>query len=208
MNKITTLLVARHGNTFERGEPPRRVGARTDLPLTQTGEDQAIALGQYIKAHNFKPAAMFTSTLQRTMRTGALALEQAGLTAPTSTLPFLNEIDYGPDENKDEDAVIARLGQANMDAWETQGIMPPDWSPRPAAIITGWSNFSDMVLHDYSGQCIFVVTSNGIARFAQHLCQIPAALASKYGMKMATGSVSVFVHDGSEWSIKHWNIRP
>ena len=31
---MTTLVVIRHGNTFEADEEPRRVGARTDLPLT------------------------------------------------------------------------------------------------------------------------------------------------------------------------------
>jgi transcriptional regulator GlxA family with amidase domain len=32
---MTTLIIARHGNTFEDGETPRRVGARTDLPLSE-----------------------------------------------------------------------------------------------------------------------------------------------------------------------------
>ena len=34
---MTRLVIVRHGNTFEAGEPPRRIGARTDLPLTATG---------------------------------------------------------------------------------------------------------------------------------------------------------------------------
>ena len=28
----TRLIIARHGNTFEKGQTPTRVGGRTDLP--------------------------------------------------------------------------------------------------------------------------------------------------------------------------------
>ena len=204
----TTLIIARHGNTFESGEPPRRVGCRTDLPLTAKGEDQARAIGHYIATNAYKPDVVFTSTLQRTMRTGALALETAQINAPSSTLPFLNEIDYGPDENQTEDHVIARLGEAALQDWEKNGVMPADWSPRPATIIDGWTIFATDMIHTRPGQCVMVVTSNGIARFAQHLCPDPDSLARAHGLKMATGALSIFVHDGEQWTLEGWNIRP
>lgn len=204
----TTLIIARHGNTFESGEPPRRVGCRTDLPLTAKGEDQARAIGHYIATNAYKPDVVFTSTLQRTMRTGALALETAQINAPSSTLPFLNEIDYGPDENQTEDHVIARLGEAALQDWEKNGVMPADWSPRPATIIDGWTTFATDMIHTRPGQCVMVVTSNGIARFAQHLCPDPDSLARAHGLKMATGALSIFVHDGEQWTLEDWNIRP
>ena len=40
------LLLARHGNTFNKGDKIVWVGARTDLPLTAKGREQALALGQ------------------------------------------------------------------------------------------------------------------------------------------------------------------
>ena len=40
------LLLARHGNTFNKGDKVVWVGARTDLPLTAKGREQALALGQ------------------------------------------------------------------------------------------------------------------------------------------------------------------
>ena len=40
------FIVVRHGNTFEADEQPRRIGARTDLPLTAKGVEQARALGR------------------------------------------------------------------------------------------------------------------------------------------------------------------
>ncbi|AGH97475.1 histidine phosphatase family protein [Micavibrio aeruginosavorus] len=204
----TTLIIARHGNTFESGEPPRRVGCRTDLPLTAKGEDQARAIGHYIATNAYTPDVVFTSTLQRTMRTGALALETAQVNTPSSTLSFLNEIDYGPDENQTEDHVIARLGEAALQDWEKNGVMPADWSPRPATIIDGWTTFATDMIHTRPGQCVMVVTSNGIARFAQHLCPDPDSLARAHGLKMATGALSIFVHDGEQWTLEGWNIRP
>ena len=39
------LLLARHGNTFDKGDKVVWVGARTDLPLTAKGREQARALG-------------------------------------------------------------------------------------------------------------------------------------------------------------------
>ena len=41
---MTTLIIARHGNTFDKGDIPTRVGARTDLPLVEKGRAQAKAL--------------------------------------------------------------------------------------------------------------------------------------------------------------------
>ncbi|MGA3882329.1 histidine phosphatase family protein, partial [Bacillus pumilus] len=44
------FVIVRHGNTFAAGEPPRRIGARTDLPLTAQGQAQAEALGAHFAA--------------------------------------------------------------------------------------------------------------------------------------------------------------
>ena len=66
---MTTLIIARHGNTFEDGEPPRRVGARTDLPLTNKGRMQARAVGLWLKENKLMPDVVYSSTLQRTIET-------------------------------------------------------------------------------------------------------------------------------------------
>ena len=41
------FFIVRHGNTFGPGEVLRRVGARTDIPLVPSGEEQAQALGAW-----------------------------------------------------------------------------------------------------------------------------------------------------------------
>ncbi|MEL6754250.1 MAG: histidine phosphatase family protein, partial [Pseudomonadota bacterium] len=42
---MQTLYIVRHGNTFDTGDTVLRVGGRTDLPLSTSGEMQATALG-------------------------------------------------------------------------------------------------------------------------------------------------------------------
>lgn len=47
---IKTLIIARHGNTFGPDDTPTRVGARTDLPLVESGIQQARLLGTHLRA--------------------------------------------------------------------------------------------------------------------------------------------------------------
>ena len=42
------LIIARHGNTFNKGETPTRVGSRTDIPLVDSGKEQAKLIGEYL----------------------------------------------------------------------------------------------------------------------------------------------------------------
>ena len=98
---MARLIIVRHGNTFDPGDTPTRVGARTDLALSISGERQAAALAAHFRDTHF--AAAFSSPLLRTRQTArAILAGRAGAPA-LLILPFLTEIDYGPDENQTED---------------------------------------------------------------------------------------------------------
>ena len=43
---MNTLIIARHGNTFRKGETPTRVGSRTDLPLVE--DERGRGIGKYL----------------------------------------------------------------------------------------------------------------------------------------------------------------
>lgn len=204
----TRLLIARHGNTFDPGEPPRRVGARTDLPLSESGREQAIRLGHELRAQRLLPAAVITSRLQRTRQTAALALGAAGHDAPQSQDARLNEIDYGPDENQPESAVRARIGQEALERWNREAAPPPGWHADPARIAADWRAIAAEIVTRYAGQTALIVTSNGIARFATQLAtdtDIP--LPAPYPT-LRTGALSCLEHDGTGWHIRWWNRRP
>ena len=105
----TTLIIARHGNTFGPGDTPTRVGARTDLPLVASGEAQGKMLGLYFRHVDIRPDVVFASRLKRTYDTARIALQTLGHDVAIYVDGQFDEIDYGPDENKTDDEVIARI---------------------------------------------------------------------------------------------------
>jgi 2,3-bisphosphoglycerate-dependent phosphoglycerate mutase len=205
---MTILIVARHGNTFEHGEPPRRVGARTDLPLTEKGREHGRNLGAYLKKINLLPNVIYTSRLKRTIQTAAEIITAAGLSVTPTPSDIFNELDYGPDENQPEETVLARIGEAALTAWEERGILPPGWSPDTSILEKRWTDFSRSITKDRPGDIVLVVTSNGIARFALGLTGDFDAARKHFGLKLATGAFGILEHDGENWTIQNWNVRP
>ena len=207
---VTTLIIARHGNTFSPGEEPRRVGLHSDLPLVESGEEQAAKLGKYFKDHNLLPDRIFTSGLQRTRQTAILATQAMGVFVPEQALEIFNEIDYGADENKTEPDVKARLGEQAISDWEKKGVMPDGWSPSTDSIKKNWQDFADLVFADHRDSKTLVVTSNGIARFALNLTGKWDEMRDTHGLKLATGAFSVLTRraDDAAWTVVGWNIRP
>lgn len=203
MTSATTLIIARHGNTFREGETPTRVGGRTDLPLVEKGEEQARKLGEDLRANHLLPDHIFTSNLQRTIKTAELAAQAMNCHAPRESLAIFNEIDYGDDENKPEPEVIAHLGAEALKAWDTDCLMPAGWSPRPEDILKNWQNFLARLETHFSGKTVLVVTSNGIARFALDL-----ALPSSHPRKLWTGAYGVLEFLAPAWQVREWNTRP
>ena len=168
---MTTLIIARHGNTFGPNDTPTRVGARTDMPLVESGKEQAKKIGAWLKDNNIIPEITYSSQLKRTIETAEIALKEINYSQPVFPLEIFNEIDYGPDENQTEDKVIARVGQQAIKDWDTHAIVPDGWRFNPQECIDNWKNFANHIIEDEQ-DCIMVVTSNGIARFAPHLAEI------------------------------------
>ncbi len=204
---MTTLIIARHGNTFEKGEIPRRVGAKTDLPLVESGRAQAKAIGAWLKRASLYPTAVYCSELQRTRETATLALKEAGYKEPVFPLKIFNEIDYGPDENKTEEDVIARVGKQAIKDWDERAIVPKGWNFNADQCIQDWTNFAGHIVDDKQ-DCVMVVTSNGIARFAPHLTGDFDGFIAQHPLKISTGAVCVLSHDNGQWHVMGWNIKP
>lgn len=203
----TTLLIARHGNTFGPGDVVTRLG-KTDLPLVETGRKQGRLLGRHLTQHGLKPDIIFTSALQRTQQTADEAEAEMGTHLPRHVLEIFNEIDYGPDENRPEEQVHARLGEAALKAWDEQGIVPDGWHADSQQIMRAWRDFADDILRTYAGKTVLVVTSNGVARFAPALTNDMEGFKQCHGLKIATGALCVFTNEGSRWTCKSWNVRP
>ena len=50
MGRLVDIYIVRHGNTFDKGDVVTRVGARTDLGLSSSGQTQAEALAIHFMA--------------------------------------------------------------------------------------------------------------------------------------------------------------
>lgn len=204
----TTLLVARHGNTFSPGDVITRVGARTDMPLSPSGLEQGRKLGIYLRDNHLLPDVVFTSSLQRTKQTAEQAFIAGAVEKEINEIALFNEIDYGIDENRPEAEVVARIGVGALKAWDEDAVAPEGWNVDVASIIGGWLAFGKRITTDYEGKTILVVTSNGIARFAPHLTGDFEEFRRTHKLKISTGALCVLTHEKSAWRIEKWNIKP
>ncbi len=87
---MTTILLIRHGRTAWNRE--ERLRGQVDLPLDAVGHQQAQAVSWRVASH-WKPAAIFASSLQRTLQTAAPIAQACGL--QTVVHDGLLDIDYG-----------------------------------------------------------------------------------------------------------------
>jgi probable phosphoglycerate mutase len=87
---MAKILLTRHGHVD--GIEPARFRGRAELPLTQVGVRQAAALAARIARH-WKPAAVYTSPLQRCIVTSRHIAEACGVTAAVHE--GLGDIHYG-----------------------------------------------------------------------------------------------------------------
>ncbi|MEE9452419.1 MAG: histidine phosphatase family protein [Gammaproteobacteria bacterium] len=205
---MTELLIARHGNTFTSEQTPLRIGRRSDTPLVSKGQQQAQALGRYLKQQPIPLAAVYSSNLSRTYDTAMIALQAANINLPITQMDQFDEIDYGVDEAKTEAQVSARLGEAALAAWDKEAIVPPGWLIDPEQIIQSWHVFAQMIHEKYEGKTVLVVTSNGIARFAPHITGNFDSFKQKHSIKLTTGALASFIKTDDRWQINYWNLKP
>lgn len=198
------LVIARHGNTFDSGAIARRVGARTDLPLSESGRAQAQQLGAALARNGLVPDTVYAAPLRRTRQTAALALSAMAADIAVQLMPELTEIDYGPDEGQPEADVIARIGEQALRDWDENNIVPQGWQVDPVALRAMWQTFADTLLAHAPGQTALCVTSNGIARFALDL--MPTG-KHQHSAKLATAAYGVLEHGQNGWQVMAWNRR-
>ena len=203
---MTKLLIIRHGNTFNPDETPRRVGVRTDIPLVQSGIDQARALGGFIKRKNLIPNSIYASELMRAQETATIMAHEANLNITIQTDKTFNEIDHGADENKTETEILARIGKKSLEDWDDYNVVPDGWNVDPRAMQQSWIDFANDCIENRTDELTCVVSSGGVIRFAPILTG--GNSLNDQSPKVKTASMSLFEHDGEAWRCLFWNKRP
>ncbi len=107
---MAELVLVRHGQT-EWSRDGRHTG-RSDVPLTDQGEADAVELGKRLGERTF--GLVLTSPLQRAARTASLA----GLSAQVEDV--LIEWDYGPEEGRTTEQ--ARETRPGWSIWDDTGL--------------------------------------------------------------------------------------
>ncbi|EQB07830.1 hypothetical protein L288_09480 [Sphingobium quisquiliarum P25] len=193
------IFIIRHGNTFGSSAEARRIGALTDIPLVESGRAQADRLGSWFAARQLPIRCIHSGPLQRATETAARIASATGH-ALDGALPWLNEIDHGPDEGLSEAQVLARIGRQALADWDERGIAPDGWVVDAPARIAAWKRWFEK-----GGDGMeLLVTSNGAARFALLALGLPSA-----SLKLRTGAFGELAAepDGKVRLIR-WDERP
>ncbi|WP_375429338.1 histidine phosphatase family protein [uncultured Sphingomonas sp.] len=202
---MTIVLVVRHGDTFAPGEPVRRIGARSDPPLTAEGRAQAGRLRARLAAGETTFDEAWTSPLRRTRETAAALV--ADIDPVPRTASWLAEIDHGRDEDRPEVEVVARIGAGTLAAWDRDAVPPPGWVVDGPARLAAWRGF--LARRSAAEGTALMVTSNGAARFALlATAELAADARALPSFKLRTGACGRLVFAGGAWRIDGWDERP
>ena len=142
------LILLRHGQS--QWNLDNRFTGWVDVDLTAEGEAQARRAGEQIASAGFKPAVMFTSVLKRATRTGALALDAAGLRdVPVVNDWRLNERHYGGLTGLNKAETAATHGEDQVKIWRrSYDIPPPPLAPGGEIPFAGDARYAGQVIPD------------------------------------------------------------
>ncbi|MGA8380244.1 MAG: histidine phosphatase family protein [Stellaceae bacterium] len=187
---LPLVYLARHGETAWSLSGQHT--GRTDLPLTERGEEQARALGERLRGLVF--AKVLTSPSQRAVRTCALA----GFGAAAETDPDLAEWDYGDYEGRRTAEILAERAD-----WQLfrdgapDGETPEQIGARADRAITR--------IRAVRGDVLLVSSAHISRVLAARWLGLPAS-GGRYLM-LGTASLSLlgYEHDLGEPAIRLWN---
>ena len=188
--KLPTVTLARHGET-EWALSGRHTG-RTDIPLTERGEQVARGLAHRLQGQEF--ARVFTSPLQRAAKTCALA----GFGDVAKTEDALLEWDYGAYEGRTtKDILRERPG------WKLFRDGCPD-GESPAAIGARADEFIAR-LRAIEGGVLLFSSAHILRVLAARWLGLPPDGGKLLILGTASLSVLGYEHDFTEPVIRGWN---
>lgn len=107
---MAKLIVLRHGELQWNHE--NKFCGWIDIPLSEKGEKEAKHAGELLNKENLKPDVMYTSMLQRSIKTGNVILETIGrMWIPQYKTWRLNERHYGAFQGRDKNEVYEEYGE-------------------------------------------------------------------------------------------------
>lgn len=192
------MVIARHGRTAWHDR--NRYAGRSDVPLDDTGVEQARALAEWAKG--FAPDLLFRSPMLRARQTTAPVAEALGL--PVRTDERLRELDFGNAEGlslTDLDPEVARSFREDPVAHHFPGGEDPRAGARRAA---SWVR---EVAEEHEGARVLVVAHNTLIRLL--VCHVTGIPLSDYRRRLPgvdPSSVTRLRVEGGEVGLEAYNV--
>jgi probable phosphoglycerate mutase len=175
---MTVFALVRHGETDWNRE--RRIQGSTDIPLNDTGREQARATGELLASRRW--TALVASPLSRAAETARLIGAAVGLGEPELE-PRVAERDYGEAEG---------LTGPEIDARYPDGTDVPGREPREAVAERAVAALHDLAAR-HPGEAVIVVAHGGVIRSV-----LETVAPGRHREPITNGSVHSFRHaDGS-----------
>lgn len=182
------LILARHGNTFGPSDKVVWVGSAQDLPLVESGQQQAIEFGRLLKSSGIQPAIIYAAPLSRTREYAQILVAEGGLHSKVLLDTRLKEIDYGEWGGLSSEEVRLRFGATALEAWELHGTWPSTcgWGESEELVMQRILSFSnELIAQNYSAPAL-IVSSNGVLRYFLKLYA-----AAEYQRRLQNGKLKV-----------------
>lgn len=120
----STLVLLRHGQSTWNAE--NLFTGWVDVPLSETGEQEALHGGRLLRDAGLRPDLVHTSLLRRAIGTANLALDACDRHwVPVRRDWRLNERHYGALQGKNKAQTLAEYGEQRFQAWRRSYDTPP-----------------------------------------------------------------------------------
>src|SRR6476469_2756364 len=124
MSSNGVLVLLRHGQSVWNAE--NLFTGWVDVPLSETGEQEALRGGELLRAEDLLPDVVHTSLLRRAIATANLALDACDRHwIPVRRDWRLNERHYGALQGKDKKQTLDTYGEEQFMLWRRSYDVPP-----------------------------------------------------------------------------------
>lgn len=162
---MAKLVLVRHGRSQFNEE--NRFTGWMDVPLIETGINEAKQAGKLLVQKDFKPDIAFTSKLQRAQHTLKLILSELHQNdLKTEMSEALNERHYGDLQGKNKEETAKIFGDEQVHIWRrSYDIPPPGGESLKDTANRTLPYFRDVILNELSkGKNVLVVAHGNSLR--------------------------------------------